>query len=452
MSRLRLIPAAAVATLVLAGCKTNSKNGFDSVQTTVRDRTGQELAWPVTQAEADRAGAAVTQLLQTNLTLNSAVQIALLNNRSLRATLEEIGISAADVRQAELPPNPRFFGYLPLDHPPLAPDTEFSLSEDFFNLLLLPLKTKIASGQFEETKLRVSNSVLQLVADVKIAFYTVQARQQLLDRLKTILDLSAAGNELSERQYKAGNINDLQLADQQAVLQSTQLEFDRARAQLRLDRDRLNRVLGLWGSNAEWTISEGLPSLPAGELSVNQLDSLALQDRLDLAAAQRHTAALHRALSLRTKTQYLPTQIDIGVESDRQSDHENLVGPSLEVDVPIFDHGQASVARLQAEVRQAQWREEALIADIHSEVRQALDTLGAARDMVEFYQKIYLPQRARISRETLLQYNAMQAGAFALMSAKKMELDAEREYIESWRDYWIARAELERAAGGKLQP
>ena len=47
------------------------------------------------------------------LTGDSAVQIALLNNRALRATLEEIGISRADLIQAGLLRNPEFSAAFP---------------------------------------------------------------------------------------------------------------------------------------------------------------------------------------------------------------------------------------------------------------------------------------------------------------------------------------------------
>jgi len=193
-----------------------------------------------------------------------------------------------------------------------------------------------------------------------------------------------------------------------------------------------------------------LPAIPAPDISLDNLESLALQQRLDLAAAQQHVNLLRRALSLRSGTRYLPTTIDVGVETDRESRTQNLVGPSLDLDLPLFDHGQAAVPRLEAQVRQAQWRMEALAADIRSEVHQAYDSLTASRDIAQFYRETYLPQRSRILNQTVLQYNAMQLGAFELMNVRKSELDAEREYIESWRDYWIARTELERAVGGNL--
>jgi len=49
----------------------------------------------------------------------------------------------------------------------------------------------LAQVQLEQTKLRLSHHILQLIAEVKTAFFTVQARQQLIKRLEAITDLKA---------------------------------------------------------------------------------------------------------------------------------------------------------------------------------------------------------------------------------------------------------------------
>jgi outer membrane protein, heavy metal efflux system len=127
-----------------------------------------------------------------------------------------------------------------------------------------------------------------------------------------------------------------------------------------------------------------------------------------------------------------------------------LTGPSVSLDVPIFDQGQGAIAQLTSEQRIAQRTFEALAIDIRSEVNGAIDELIANRDLAEFYGKMVLPQQIQIVNETLLQYNAMQISTFELLSAKERQLEAERGYVEAWRDYWIARADLERAVGGRL--
>jgi cobalt-zinc-cadmium efflux system outer membrane protein len=56
----------------------------------------------------------------------------------------------------------------------------------------------------------------------------------------------------------------------------------------------------------------------------------------------------------------------------------------------------------------------------------------------------------RILQLTLLQYNGMLKGPYDLLAARQGEVATEQAYIEAWRDYWLARVELERAVGGRL--
>ena len=46
----------------------------------------------------------------------------------------------------------------------------------------------------------------------------------------------------------------------------------------------------------------------------------------------------------------------------------------------------------------------------------------------------------------------MEVTNFELFTTKAEEARTEREYVEAVRDYWITRAELERAVGGDLVP
>lgn len=437
-------------TLAIAGCATRSTANFKDVEQTVNSRTGQNIKWPGNKAEKERSDSLVAELLKTNLTAETVVQVTLLNNRSLRATLEQIGISQSEVVQAGLLPNPNFSASVRLpDRPPSGANSEFSLSGEFLDLLLLPLRKRVARDQYEQTRLKVSHEILQMTTEAKILFYTVQARQQFIHRLQAVLEINEAAMDLSQRQHDAGNISELDLASQRGSFQQAHLELVKAQAQLRADRERLNRVLGVSGKNLEWKVGE-LPALPEKEIDFADLEKLAASQRLDLAAAENQSALAGRALALRSKTRYLPASVRLGVDTEHDPSHTQLTGPTLDLELPIFDQGQGAISRLQAQQRQAQFLVEALMNDIHSEVRQARDAMMAARELAQFYSTAYLPQQIRIVAETLIQYNAMHKSPFDLIAAKERELHAEREYTEAWRDYWIAHAELEKAVGGRL--
>jgi len=101
-------------------------------------------------------------------------------------------------------------------------------------------------------------------------------------------------------------------------------------------------------------------------------------------------------------------------------------------------------------MRQAEQRYLALAADIRSDVRAARDKMLLARRQVEYFKSTALPMRTRVTEESQLQYNAMQITPFQLLQAKEEEVKTGADYVEALREYWVARAELEKAVGGSL--
>ena len=182
---------------------------------------------------------AVNALLQSNLTAQSAVTITLMNNRSLQAEFEEIGISQAELAQAARLRNIEITGSWRFpDHPPSMMNAGYSAAGDFLDLLTLPARKKIATHALEQTKLRVANDVLRLAAEVQMMFYTVQADQELANRLAIIVEVNDAAADLAQRQYDAGNINDLDLGNQLASAAQGRLDLMQDQAHTRSERER----------------------------------------------------------------------------------------------------------------------------------------------------------------------------------------------------------------------
>ncbi len=432
------------------GCATPSAS-LDRVQDTVGARTGKRVQWNRGGPEAAQIEKGVKDLLRRQLTAGSAVQIALLNNRELQAQFEEIGIAQSEVIQAGRISNPNFSASLRFpNRPPSGTNIEYAVAQNFLELLVLPLRKRIANAQLAQTEVHVADEVLKLAMEVKVAFYTAQARQQLLDRLRVITETNETAAEFTKRLHDAGNTSDLELANQQGSYEQSRLEVAQTELQVRRDRERLNRLLGLWGSQTTWTMADHLPELPGSEGSLRNLESRAVAQRLDLQASRMQLDLVGQSLALRTKTRYVPAGIKIGVDTERETDGSRVTGPTLDLELPIFNQGQGEIAKLTAQYRQAQRELEAMAINIRSEVRESRDQLVAARDLTSYIGKRLLPTQQQALNLTLQQYNFMLKGAYDLLLAKQNEVAAERSYIEAWRDYWIARAELERAVGGSL--
>ena len=439
--------------LVLPLCSLSAVQGqsTEDLQSTIRQRTGKQVEWQKDVEKRDQLREAIRVLLRRTVTADSAVQVALLNNRELQATFEEIGIANADLIEAGLLKNPIFAGDARFpNRAPSGTNIEMAIAQEFFDVLVIPLRKKVAAVQLTKTKLRVGDAILKLAAEVKTAFYELEAEQQLIGRLKAINETDAAAVELAQRQHEAGNINDLDLANQQATYSQSKLDIAETSASIRAGREKLNRLMGTWGDDTAWKIDNELRDLPAGEFSQERLESLAISQRLDLAATKTQIGALVGSLGI-TKTYRYVGSIEFGVDTEKDTDGQRVTGPTWQLELPIFNRGQGRIAKLQAELRQAERRLESEAVAIRAEVREARDRLIANRDVAIYYRDQLLPGRKKILELTLTHYNAMLKSPYDLLLAKQNEISAERGYVAALRDYWTAHADLERAVGGRLR-
>ncbi len=436
----------------VTGCATVDPGvAFMDVSTRVRERSGQDARFLRSPADAQEIEGIVRDILKDELTADAAARVALVNNRDLQATLQDLGIAQADLAQAGRISNPSLHGFLRFPNQAATSNNyEISLVQDVLDILIRPLRQKFATAQLEATKLRVGHELMRTMSDTKVAFFTLAGREQLATRLALILDIEQTAVAFAERQSAAGNINNLQLLNHQAAASEAAMSLALARIDARRDRERLNRLMGLWGADLDWKMPPGLPPLPEQEISTERLESFAISNRLDLEAARWGVETVGRALALKQKTRYFPLGIEVGVQHEKDTDGQSVTGPSLGLQLPIFDTGKASIARLKAEYERSQRQLESLAINTRSEVREARDAMLAAREVKERYETDLLPRRVRILEETTLHYNMMLKGAYDLLLAKQAEVTTERGYIDAWRDYWIARTELERAAGGRL--
>jgi cobalt-zinc-cadmium efflux system outer membrane protein len=443
--------AAPIAALLIGGCVVPRGAGFDDVAKSLAGRTDHHVHWDQGTDEDRRVAGETRRLLQEELTAAAATQVALFNNPQLQATYERLGVAQAEVVQAGLLRNPSLslhWGFR-FGEPGIVDEIVGSLTGSFLDLFLMPLKKKFANAAFRRVKLEVADAVLATVADVQQAFYTVQASTQVVAMRRMIVEAQQAATELAVRQHEAGNISDLDLSNEQAVYTQAKLDLARSQYQLLSDRERLTRLLGVWGSDIEYKVAPNLPEVPAEDPDLAHLERVAIGNRLDLQAAREEVQTAAAALQV-TKATRAVSGLSVGIQGHRDPDGPRSIGPTVDLELPIFDQKQAEVARLRAELHAAEHRADALAIAVRSEVRHARNRLLAARLTIEYLGKTLVPLRERIVTLCQEQYNAMLLGVYQLLQAKQNEVDAYREYIEAVRDYWIARADLERAIGTKL--
>jgi cobalt-zinc-cadmium efflux system outer membrane protein len=440
--------AGTFALLTLAGCASVQRDArFPEVQETVGQRLESNVAWNRDSEQDRRAREAVRRLLQQELTAQAAVQIALLNNRNLQASYESLGVAQANLVEAGLLENPVFSITLYSGH--AGTITEASVVQDFVGVVSLSARKKVGEAAAQRVTLEVANNVVALARQVQVQYFTVVGDAQALELARQVVTAAEAAAELAQRQRSAGNLNRRDQSLQQAFYAQTLLESAQAEAQLASDRERLNRLMGVWGEDTGWKIPSRLPAVPNALPSLEQVEAQAVSQRLELAAAKKAADAAAQALSLTRQFRYLGP-FGIGVAYKREPGGDKFVGPTVELGLPIFNQGQAAVARAEAELKRSEERVAALAVDIRSEAREARSRVAAAHEVVRHYREVMLPLQQTIVSETLKFYNGMLVGVYDLLLAKQAQVQTARQYVWANKEFWLAWTDLELALGGKV--
>ncbi len=405
---------------------------------------------PTDPADADAARQLLARLGDGPLSAGDAVRLALVNNPRLRSEYARLGFAAADVYDAGRLSNPRLSASVRDSNVSgEASQVGFGLVQSFTNLLLLPARSRFAEGQFESVKQDLGAQVLNLAADVEAAHYRLAGGGQIVTMREAVLKAAQASADLAQRFFDAGNVNRLELALEQAAASQARLDLLRAQAEVRILRGDLNRLMGLSATEDRWTISGVLPAPVADEDALPSLLEAADASRLDLAAARGRVALFADALGVTRRFRYLG-DIDVGVDTEREPDGSRITGPTLALELPIFNQGKGRLARAEADLQLAEAELRTLEIDISNGLRRAADELDVAKARAGQYRESLIPLREAIVARTQEQVNYMLVGQFELLLAKQQEYDAYQGYLEAVRDYWLARVELARQVGAPL--
>ena len=440
--------AAALTFALLGGCATFSQDGgFGAVESAARERgLKQEVKWLRTDREAGEARAAVAKLLAAPLTADAAVQIALLNNRGLQATYAELGIAEADLVQAGRLRNPGFsFARLRRGD---EIEIERAFLFDVLGLITMPLRTELEQRRFELTKVQVTAEALRIAADTRRTYFGAVSARETVKYMKQVKDAAEASAELARRMAAAGNFSKLDQAREQVFYAEATAHLARIEQTAHAERERLTRLMGLWGEDIRFTLPERLPDLPKTARDISDLEPRAIRQRLDVQGAVKEAESVATALGLTRATGFINV-IEAGYQRNSASGLPRQTGYEIELRLPIFDWGGARVARAEQTYMQAVNRAADIAVKARSEVREAYGGYRAAFDLARHYRDEIVPLRKRISDENLLRYNGMLISIFELLADARQQVAAVNASIEALRDFWISEANLQMAMTGK---
>ena len=420
----------AVAVAALGACVPAVSTVEAPVRTTLRTRLGDAPA-------ADDAD--VTAALRKPLTRASIAQIALARSPRIRAAFEELGVSAGEAAAL------RSLGRTDID-------VAFFLGDDgiasghvevlhgISDLLLAAPRGRAGDARLAAAQARAAARVLGVIARADHAYLAVAAASEELAAARTTFDAAGAAADVIERIHAAGGVHDLALAREQSLREEARLAVARAETAVEVAREELNAALGLSGDDTRWSIGDGVPDLPAAAPSLDDLESTAVATSLELAAL-RHDALgaanVRRDAGVRT---WLP-DVGVGVAAEYH-DGAWLPGPALRIGLPLLSGERARAAAAGADQRRVGAMSTAIAVEVRAAARAARMRALAAYDEARHLRDVLVPLRRRVLEETVLQYNAMNAGPLELLAARRDLVGAERMSIDARRRFAAAMIDV----------
>jgi len=440
---------AIASALLLSACQTWSPDGGMSVVADIVDHDlNKDVVALRTPEETQAARARVRALLRRTLTADAAVRIAFLNNRGLQAAYNELGLAEAAMVQASLPSNPTFS--LSRVSTSIEIEIERRIVADILALASLPARAEIAADRFWQAQLRAAEETLRVAAETRRAFYRAVAARELGGLLEQAKSAAETATELARRLGETGAMNKLDQAREQVFYAEVTAQLATARQRAASERERLTRLMGLWGGDLDFKLPDALPALPPLK-ALPAIETEAVRRRVDLQVARIELNALAKSYGLANATRFINLLEVSGIsKTQREADGARGSGSGVEVEfqLPIFDFGEVRVRQSEQTYMQALNRLVERAVNVRSEARDAYRNYRSTYDIARHYRDEVVPLRKIISDEMILRYGAMQIDVFALLAEARQRINSSVLAIEARREFWLAHTDLSVAVVG----
>lgn len=476
--------AGSLCCLTLVSC-TAIEHGRELQQAQQRmdDATGRRPSWAV-----DTPLGTLAVPLDGELTEDAAVDLALANNRALRADIEVIGQAKAELVQAGLLSNPMLTVMLRFPEAGGRASLDFGVVKDFADLWLIPSRKRAARSMLQQKLLSFTDNAVGLVREVSTTYITLQYLDRTIELQVENLDVLRQAIDVAQARLRSGSttqldVNLLEARRLQAELDLLQLRNERRTTQL-----GLLRLMGTSQASVEWRPTP-LPLVQRDEIvSEEALIDWGLRRRLDIQAAgwevdaaladfQQQKLRLIQSFGVgisgeRPERRGIPGR-NIGADTarasiangrltapeieprsarraERRQEIDFILGPVIEVPLPIFDQNQAQIAKTQYRARELHERYSELEQRTVEQIRGALVTLQTASKRLEIYQTSLLPVQESNLQVAETAYQSAQESILTVLLAQQDLIQARLGLAAAIRDELTAKANLKRELGGRL--
>ena len=448
--------------LVLGACATaipteytKPKAGFANIAGQISPAIGKQTVFAETQAENEVLRKQVHDMVhRKTISADTAVQVALFNNKGLQASYAEVGLAATEAWQQATPLNPVVsIGVLGIGAPELG---AYRAIEGLIRMDLLNIKTRkkrmeISDASFRLAQLSAVNDTLTLANQTRLAWVEAVAAFESVNYLEQAKATSDAGSELAQKLGETGALNLAGQAREHAFNAELAGQLAQGRLKAMQAKENLTQLMGLWGTEVDYYVPNTLPTLPTSIDSIANIEGSALKNRLDLRVAQLGLEAQAKAYGLTEQTRIVSDlEIVAGAEREREKDGSSNTTPQIELEfaIPIYDTGKARMRTAELKYLQAANVLAQRAVSVRSEARSAKASYDASYKIARHYRDVLVPLRETVEEEGLLSYNGMITNTFELLTDTREKLSAYLEAANAKREFYLAQAGVSAAIYG----
>lgn len=478
MGRMLLLAATLVTAAVTGGCvSVDAQRDFD--------RVGEHVEHAVGHAEIYRLGddaliaSKVREMVDDGLTSEEAVQVCLLNNPRLQAAFLNVGIARADLVQSGLLSNPILGVSLKLPAGGGLAGLEAGLAQNIADLWQIPARKRAARRDLDREILTAARTASVLASKAKAAYYAAVAADLLTaiscenrDLVQRLLDMAVARRDAGAGTEVEVNLSRSELGERVLAVRRAEMAAYEARAELAT-------VLGLATAPDELLLIEPLSDPPDTPTTAERLLEIALTHRLDIQAAVEAVAAAEARVSEQRLRVFPSFEVGLAFERDArhrssrgnvltgaarataqagtltvpglapqgEGGHDVTLGPSISLELPIFDQNQAQIARAQYAHAQAVKTLDAVTREVRQEVLLVYKRARMAWENDAFYREQLLPLRQASLASAKEAYRAGKVSFLAILESQRTLVAARADHVDARLRSALGLVEWQRATG-----
>lgn len=437
------------------GCtQVNPAPDFEQVQARVFEATGHSNVY---RPDEDALVEERVRVLQDGgLTRADAVQVCLLNNPRFQAAAMAVGMARADVVQSGLLSNPTLGVSMRLPSGGGLANLDVNLAQNIAELWQLPVRQEAAQADLNTAILELALTAADLATQTQAAYFAAVGADALHAVAVENREVVRQATDAVRLRRETGAGSDLDVNLAQAQLLDAELAVALERLAASDARRELAVQLGIRDDADTLILADLLPERPAPLDDTEILIARARTHRLDLRAAEHALAQAATRHAVEVRRVFPTVEVGVAFERDERragdgsSGRPFIVGPSLGLELPLFDQNQAQIARAEFAWRQAEKLREAIDRELVQEVRGAADRAAAAWQVYRVCAEESIPLAERnlaLAREA---YSAGGASFLAVLEAQRFFLQARTRAIESHLRAARALPALERAVGAPI--